>query len=230
MEKETREGERTLIHAYDEIYVAKAQASLGQMLRYAVEDMDLGLNEFWDMFLVSGIADLFGNGDFRFIVGMSGVEVAYEVIWGLTGELPVEKPSFHMEKSPTYWTGWILAWYQWYTGQSFRRISEYLMPENVRNLYSPYHEMDPLQFVSAAEQLRRGKESMARLKMYRERLGMSQSELARASGVSARMIQHYEQRRKDINRAQAQTLRNLAVALHCPMEDLLEPIVGVTTA
>ena len=230
MEKETREGERTLIHAYDEIYVAKAQVSLGQMLRYAVEDMDLGLNEFWDMFLVSGIADLFGNGDYRFIVGMSGIEVAYEVIWKLTGELPLEQPSFHMEKSPTYWTGWILAWYQWYTGQSFRRISDYLMPESVRNLYSPYHEMDPLQFVSAAEQLRRGKESMARLKMYRERLGMSQSDLARASGVSARMIQHYEQRRKDINHAQAQTLRNLAVALHCPMEDLLEPIVGVTTA
>ena len=72
------------------------QASLGQMRCYAVEDMDLGLNVFWDMFLISGITDLFGNGDFCFSVGISRVEVAYEVIWWLKGKLPIEKPSFHM--------------------------------------------------------------------------------------------------------------------------------------
>lgn len=210
------------MHAYDEIYVAKAQTALGQMLRYAVEDCRCDLNEFWDMFLISGVADMFGGGDYRYIVGMSGVEVAYEVFWNLTGELPAEKPSFHTEKSPTYWTGWILAWYQWYTGQSFRRISEYLMPEKARNLYSPYHEMDPLQFAGVADQIRREKETMTRLKLYRERMGLSQSELARASGVSWRMIQHYEQRRKDLNRAQAQTLKDLAAALHCSVEDLME--------
>ncbi len=210
------------MYAYDEIYVAKAQAVLGQMLRYAVEDVHSGLNEFWDMFLISGVADLMGSGDYRFIVGMSGVEVAYEVIWRLTGELPPEKPSFHMEKSPVYWTGWIMAWYQWYTGQSFRRISEYMMPENVRNLYSPYHEMDPLRFLEAAEQIRREKETMTRLKLYRDRMGLSQSELAQMSGVSGRMIQHYEQRRKDLGRAQAQTLRSLAGALHCSVEELIE--------
>lgn len=50
------------------------------MLCYAVEDMELGLNEFWGMFLISGIADLFGNGDSRFIAVMFGVEAAYEVM------------------------------------------------------------------------------------------------------------------------------------------------------
>ena len=52
------------MHAYDEIYVAKAQTALGQMLRYAVEDCRCDLNEFWDMFLISGVADMFGSGDF----------------------------------------------------------------------------------------------------------------------------------------------------------------------
>ena len=105
-----------MLHSYDEIYTAKAQTSLAQMLRYAEEDMHIELNEFWDMFLISGVADLFGKGDFRFLVGMSGVEAAWEVVWRLTGEWPQVKPTFCLDKSPTYWTGWILAWYQWYSG------------------------------------------------------------------------------------------------------------------
>ena len=192
------------------------------MLRYAVEDMHIGLTEFWDMFLISGVADLFGKGDFRFLVGMSGVETAWEVVRRLTGEWPQEKPTFNLEKSPIYWTGWILAWYQWYSGQNFRRISEFLTPVQVRDMYHPYHEMDPVQFADAADRIRRQKEMTTRLRMYRERMGLSQSELARESGVSVRMIQHYEQRQKDLNKAQMKTIWLLARALHCSMEDLME--------
>ena len=211
-----------MLHSYDEIYTAKAQTALAQMLRYAVEDMHIGLTEFWDMFLISGVADLFGKGDFRFLVGMSGVETAWEVVWRLTGEWPQEKPTFNLEKSPTYWTGWILAWYQWYSGQNNRRISDFLTPVQVRNMYHPYHEMDPVQFADAADRIRRQKEMTTRLRMYRERMGLSQSELARESGVSVRMIQHYEQRQKDLNKAQMKTIWLLARALHCSMEDLME--------
>lgn len=215
-------GDQPMLHSYDELYVAKAQTALAQMLRYAVEDMHLELNEFWDRFLISGVADLFGKGDYRFLVGKSGVETAWEVMWRVTGEWPKEQPSFSLEKSPTYWTGWILAWYQWYSGQSFRRISEFLSPEQVREMYNPYHEMDPMQFADAADAIRRRKESMTRLKKYRERLGLSQSELAKESGVSVRMIQNYEQRQKDLSKAQTKTLWLLARALKCSMEDLME--------
>ena len=211
-----------MLHSYDEIYTAKAQTALAQMLRYVVEDMHIGLTEFWDMFLISGVADLFGKGDFRFLVGMSGVETAWEVVWRLAGEWPQEKPTFNLEKSPIYWTGWILAWYQWYSGQNFRRISEFLTPVQVRDMYHPYHEMDPVQFADAADRIRRQKEMTTRLRMYRERMGLSQSELARESGVSVRMIQHYEQRQKDLNKAQMKTIWLLARALHCSMEDLME--------
>ena len=211
-----------MIHSYDEIYMPKAQTALAQMLRYAVEDLHIELNEFWDMFLISGVADLFGKGDFRFLVGMSGIEGAREVVWRLTGEWTQEEPTFRLEKDPVYWTGWILAWYQWYSGQSFRRISEFLTPDQVRDMYSPYHEMDPLQFADAADGIRRRKEMMTRLRMYRERRGFSQSELARESGVSVRMIQHYEQRQKDLNKAQTKTIWMLARALHCTMEELME--------
>lgn len=59
------------------------------------------------------------------------------------------------------------------------------------------------------------------LKDYRIKKGLSQSQLAAASGVNVRMIQYYEQGAKDINKASAETLYKLSEALGCRMEDLI---------
>ena len=63
---------------------------------------------------------------------------------------------------------------------------------------------------------------MSNLKRIRKSLGMSQSKLSEISGVNVRMIQHYEQGVKDINKAQAITVYRLAEALKCTVEDLIE--------
>ena len=63
---------------------------------------------------------------------------------------------------------------------------------------------------------------MKNLKRIRTEEGLSQSKLAEASGVNLRMIQHYEQGEKDINRAEGMRLYQLAKALGCTIEDLLE--------
>ena len=55
-----------------------------------------------------------------------------------------------------------------------------------------------------------------------EAIGLSQSKLADEAGVSLRSIQMYEQRNKDINKAQALTVVKIARALGCEVEDLLE--------
>ena len=60
------------------------------------------------------------------------------------------------------------------------------------------------------------------LKEYRTKSGMSQSQLAEASGVNVRMIQYYEEGVKDINKASGEALYKLSRALGCKMEDLLE--------
>lgn len=60
------------------------------------------------------------------------------------------------------------------------------------------------------------------LKRIRKIYGCSQKKLAEMSGVSLRSIQMYEQRNKDINKAQSESLYRLAKALGCKMEDLLE--------
>lgn len=63
---------------------------------------------------------------------------------------------------------------------------------------------------------------MSKLKNRREALGLSQSQLAEKSGVGVRMIQHYEQGQKPIDKAQVGTVLRLAVALDCGIGEILE--------
>lgn len=60
------------------------------------------------------------------------------------------------------------------------------------------------------------------LEFRRQTKRYTQKKLAEESGVNIRMIQHYEQGVKDLNRAQAITVYRLAQALECTVEDLLE--------
>jgi transcriptional regulator with XRE-family HTH domain len=53
---------------------------------------------------------------------------------------------------------------------------------------------------------------------------LTQNELAAQSGIPLRTIQQYEQRQKDINKAQAEYLILLSKALHCPLEELIEKV------
>jgi len=63
---------------------------------------------------------------------------------------------------------------------------------------------------------------MTNLKAVRESKGLSQSQLAKASGVNVRLIQHYEQAFRDINKASVETVLKLADALECDIRDIME--------
>lgn len=65
-------------------------------------------------------------------------------------------------------------------------------------------------------------DEMSNLKKIRNEKGISQSQLASASGVPVRAIQVYEQGYRDINKAQAIAVYRLANALGCTMENLIE--------
>lgn len=59
------------------------------------------------------------------------------------------------------------------------------------------------------------------LQKIRKNLGLSQKQLADKSGISVRMIQHYEQGFKNIDCAKLETLCALAAALECDLWDIL---------
>ena len=51
---------------------------------------------------------------------------------------------------------------------------------------------------------------------------MTQKELAALSGVSLRIIQLYEQRQNDINKAAGSVINRLAWVLNCNFYDIME--------
>ena len=116
------------------------------------------------------------------------------------------------------------AYYQWSTSLSFAEINQAIPVTEVRMLYTPYHEMDVRQFVDKMNELYREAKPETNLKELRTFANLSQSELAQQAGVSVRTIQQYEQRRKDINKAQTETLLKIARALVCTVEDLVEKV------
>ena len=61
----------------------------------------------------------------------------------------------------------------------------------------------------------------SRLKFMREEKGLSQSELAKASGVPLRNIQAFEMGYRDINKAQVITVLLLAEALDCDVYEII---------
>lgn len=211
-----------MIHAYDKVYLEKARVALGRMLDFAVYDLKFDLTDFFHLFIRSGVSVRFETGDFSVIVGMSGVELAYEVLEQSGHAYERIKPDYTIDRSEEFWTGWALAYYQWETSISFAEIVRYIPIEDILSLYSPYHEMDIRQFVDQMNGLYRAAKPETNLKLLRQRAGLTQSQLAELSGVPVRTIQQYEQRQKNINKAQAEYLVILAKTLFCQVEDLIE--------
>lgn len=210
------------MNAYDKSYLEKAQTTLGRMFDFAVYDLKVDLKEFFDRFIVSGVAYNFAYGDSATIAGKSGVELAYEVMEKTGENVRNIKPRYTVNRSEEYWTGWALAYYQWKTAISFSKIVEYMPINEIKALYSPYHEMDIRHFVDKMNELYINAKPETNLKIYRKRAGISQKELAEQADIPVRMIQHYEQRQKNINKAQVEYLARLSRVLNCNIEDLLE--------
>ena len=210
------------MHAYDRVYLEKARTAMGRMLDFAVYDLKYDIEEFFALFLGSGVAARFEQGDFTLLVGKSGVELAYEVLEQSGIKYERVKPNYTIDRSEEFWTGWALAYYQWKTSLNFAEIVQYIPIKEILALYSPYHEMDIRQFVDKMNELYKAAKPETSLKLFRQRAGLSQRELADDSGIPIRTLQQYEQRQKNINKAQAEYLVMISRVLGCEVLDLLE--------
>lgn len=210
------------INAYSEDYLENAQKNLGNMLDYAVYSLDLNLEKFYEMFLVSDVSKQFEIGNPSYIAGKNGCELAKEVLMQVGKTVPQKAEEMYLDKSPEYWTGWTLAYYQWYRGVRFSRIQKAVSVTEVYGMYETMHEADIMKFVTVMDEKLKAFYHETNLKRMRENAGYSQRQLAEESGVPIRQIQLFEQRRRDINKTQLETAWKLARALACRIEDLVE--------
>lgn len=211
-----------MMHAYSEKYLNSATTILAEMADYAVNDCGLDGDEFMHMFIVSGAAKLFARGNLKYITGRSGIEIADEVIRKVKNDHTAAPLTDSVNKTPEYWAGWALAQYQWYTAKPFDDILRDLPFSAIVKLYGTLHEADITKFYHVVDEIIAKENPLTNLKRIRNAAGITQEKLALDSGVSLRSIQMYEQRNKDINKAQAITLAKISRVLGCDVEDLLE--------
>ncbi len=207
------------IRAYPEMYLSDAQSRLASLFDYALNDCDYDPDRFSKYFLISGIGKQFSNGNPRYISGKSGIETAIDIINLVSDRKNFVEPISNFNRTKEYWAGWILAYYQWKTSKSFDEIFNRLPLSKIIDLYNPYHEADISKFVKDINDKYFFNET--NLRRIRKRNGITQQKLAELSQTSLRSIEVYEQKHNDINKAQAETLFNIAKTLHCEIKDLL---------
>lgn len=211
------------MRAYSQFYLEDSMRNLAGMFDYAVRGLNYYPDDFFSLFIDSGVASLYEHGNPRYVCGLSGIELCQNVL-GKTG-----KDFFYVETDksfdgPEYWCGWSLAYYQWYSAFKFKDLREYgLLPSEILKRYI-LHEADISKFVEAANSIIREnqKNKPTRLQTIRKERNMTQKKLAALSGVSLRMIQLYEQRQNDINKAAGSVINRLAWVLNCNFYDIME--------
>ena len=212
--------------AYAKTYLSEAQEKLGVIADFGTRCARLSLADLWQMFCSSSLACRFERADPALVAGRSGTELAF-----LLGEevsssaiLSAQVSFDTQDRGTEYWVGWIVAYYQWHSERTFAEIEAVLPVEQIALMYHPYHEMDPWRFcrdVDAHFALIEPETPLARRRIS---AGLSQNDLALVSGVSARTIQHYEQRSKNINNAGLAHVCALARALCCSPVDLVDRV------
>ena len=208
--------------AYQEIYLSKAQSSLGDAFDYAVNDCQIPGADFVKLFTASSVSKRMENGEPAVLAGKSGIEIVCEIMLETTGKQLNIEPQEHFGRSREYWIGWAVCYYQWFSSRRYSEIFQVLSYEDLANIYYALHEADITKFIDIADERMREHFKETNLKRIRSSYGCTQAELAKRSGVSLRSIQMYEQRNKDINKASAEALYRIAKILGCTMENLLE--------
>lgn len=210
-----------MIHAFNISYLNRIQKKLSIVIDYLAYFLKYTNEQIQNTLVHSKVINHLMNANPYYAGGKSGRELCLLI----ADEQGIENPKHYEEtfgKTPEYWTGYALAYYMWYTYRSFERIFYAVRYEDILMMYHPYHEMDITRFVEDLNiRIEKGTKD-TNLKIIRMAANLSQSQLAKESGVSLRSIQLYEQRVNDIDKAQSQTLFKLAKTLGCSIENLLE--------
>ncbi len=208
--------------AYSRLYLSDAMTNLGEMTEYAHyacgTDLDMALN----CFVISGYAGRFQTGDPEVVSGMSGTEIYREMMDKcglLQGKLPGALVRYDTDEY--YWIGYILAYFQWWSGMRFKDITDAIKSEDFMRLYPTMHTVSEERAAEELLELHRKRSQHNRLQEYRKRLGMTQAALAEKSGVNLRTLQQYEVGDKDIAKASVGSVIALAKALHVEPECLI---------
>ena len=139
-----------MARAYKKTYLNGAMRNLAVMMDCGVRKYGYTIGEFYQRFLSCEVSRQFAAGNPRYLVGMSGAELADCVVEASGGTVSSENDGTYIV-GPEYWAGWALAYYQWLTRRSFAYMQgKGLGINEVVAMYYPLHEADLSKFAAAA--------------------------------------------------------------------------------
>lgn len=200
-----------MIHAYSEIYLECATSTMGDLFDIAFSE--IRDEAFLEIFSYSLAAKAFEDGNPTYLAGKSSYDLYYEVI----GK-DIKKYKPNNNRNENYWCGYVYAYIQWYFNCTYEKLFSILPLKNLRALYPTLHEADITKLLDIVYKMFY---SETALKTMRQKRHLSQTELAKISGIKLRSIKAYEQNDLDISKAQYDTLYALANALSCDVKELL---------
>lgn len=209
------------MYAYDEMYLDDAMKNLGEAFDYAINVCQKEPDAFAKLFVASSVADYYGKGNPKFVAGKSGTELVMDIMLSTGERESFPEAQIEYECSAEYWAGWILAYYQWKSGRTFRDILNNISMTDILKLYPTLHEASEDKFFDVIENIISRKKKATKLQYQRKQYGYSQRELAEKTGVNIRTLQQYELGTKDISKASAGAVLALANALGCSIEDIM---------
>ena len=142
-----------MARAYKKTYLSGAMRNLAVMMDCGVRKYGYSIKEFYDKFLASEVSRQFASGNPRYLVGMSGAELADSVVDSSGGTVLKENDGTY-SVGPEYWAGWVLAYYHWLSRRSFAYMNKRgLGIKKVLSMYYPLHEADLSKFADAADSI-----------------------------------------------------------------------------
>ena len=127
--------------------------NLAVMMDCGVSKYGYPIEDFYKKFLASNVSRQFAAGNPRYLVGMSGAELADSVVEA-SGDTVLSENDGSYTVSPEYWAGWVLAYYQWLSRRSFAYMHKKgLGISEVVAMYHPLHEADLSKFADVANSI-----------------------------------------------------------------------------
>ena len=90
-----------MMHAYNELYLSDAKENLAQCFDYMIRDCRMEADFAMSCFLQCRLSEEFAGGNPAVVSGMSGAELAMQVIWNADPEREMPEPTYFEEKSPS---------------------------------------------------------------------------------------------------------------------------------
>lgn len=175
------------------------------------------ISSFWDLFLNSSLPRSFERGYFELKICKSPRDIFNELVTeAIVGVCDA--------KYDAYWLGSFIAAFQHKTNARYHDILRGIPESRIYDFCFEYRDHDEVDCFAAWTALHREFNPETNLKRLRRECCLTQHELSVLSGIPIRTIQQYEQRQKDINKAQSICLLSLATVLGCDMRSLMELI------